>query len=280
MGRVHHRLWLRSESGQGIVEYILVLVVTIALVLGMVVQFNSAFQSWANNYFGDYLACLLETGELPSLGGPMDVSGDTSCNQLFEPFSLAKGRPHLGKAISGEASGASLAASAAAGRSQSEADKSGGSSGSYTRASRGGGGRFGRLNSMSDGARFKTSFKDRSDSSVYTGSTESTNFGSANPYGGGEFVRVAPINDRFSFTDEKDQKSGKGGKSLVKRNTASELRPTRMKVIPKPAKKSEQTADSDLGIGDYIRYLLIAAIIIALVLFFGGQALQMSRSMD
>lgn len=54
-------------------------------------EFNTAFQAWANNYFGDYLTCLLETGELPTIEGSPGDSG--ICGQFFEPFSLKNGRP-------------------------------------------------------------------------------------------------------------------------------------------------------------------------------------------
>ena len=72
------------------VEYILVLIVATILILTFIWLFSTSFQAWANNYFGDYLTCLLETGELPSLGGTPGDSG--LCNQYFEPFSIKAGR--------------------------------------------------------------------------------------------------------------------------------------------------------------------------------------------
>ena len=50
----------------------------------------------------------------------------------------------------------------------------------------------------------------------------------------------------------------------------------------KPPKKHLKDTDAslDVGYGDYLRYLLIAAIIIAILIFFGGQVLQMSKSME
>ena len=80
-----------EESGQAAIEYILLLVVVVGVLLGSVYQFNSAFSFWADNYFGDYLACLIESGELPSLGGSSGSSGE--CNQLYKEFSPDDGRP-------------------------------------------------------------------------------------------------------------------------------------------------------------------------------------------
>lgn len=79
---------IRSQSGQAVVEYLLILTVTMMLVLGGMYQFSTAFRAFAQSYFGNYLECLLETGELPSVG-----AGDGICASSYEPFSFARGRP-------------------------------------------------------------------------------------------------------------------------------------------------------------------------------------------
>jgi hypothetical protein len=43
---------------------------------------------------------------------------------------------------------------------------------------------------------------------------------------------------------------------------------------------AQSEGDMSLSFGDFLRYLIIAAIIIALVLFLGGQLLQASKGMD
>ena len=120
---------LRSQSGQGIVEYILVLIVTLALILGLLWQFSDAFRAWANNYFGEYLACLLETGELPSVGGMGGVAG--TCNRYFEPFSIANGRPPRSSPSSSSDSAGSGDSSNGQGKDGREDTSSGGSDTSY-----------------------------------------------------------------------------------------------------------------------------------------------------
>lgn len=55
-----------NESGQGVIEYILVLTITVFLIGTFLYQFSTAFRKYANNFFGEYVACLLETGELPA----------------------------------------------------------------------------------------------------------------------------------------------------------------------------------------------------------------------
>ena len=62
---------LNKESGQGVLEYILVLVIVLVVILGLVYQFNVKFKNYAEQFFDGYIACLLETGDLPGVGGSM-----------------------------------------------------------------------------------------------------------------------------------------------------------------------------------------------------------------
>ena len=57
------------------------------------------------------------------------------------------------------------------------------------------------------------------------------------------------------------------------------------RVVSFGEKKREPTAelkdlDEGLDFSDYFRYLIMAAIIIVLIVFLGGQALQLSKSME
>ena len=103
------RHFLHGESqGQGTTEFILVLLLTVGIVLGAALQLNQSFASFARNYFGDYLQCLLRRGELPALG-IQDPTAST-CNANYQPFTLAEGRPFVGYNVtfgSGSGSGGS-----------------------------------------------------------------------------------------------------------------------------------------------------------------------------
>lgn len=83
--------FLKSNRGQGSIEYIMLLLIVVMISLGALYQLNTAFADYAENYFGEYLACLLETGELPNLGAP----NGTTCDSEFEPFDLASGRRRI-----------------------------------------------------------------------------------------------------------------------------------------------------------------------------------------
>ncbi|NQZ18798.1 MAG: hypothetical protein HRT44_06015 [Bdellovibrionales bacterium] len=120
-----------GEAGQAVVEYILMLVITVSIILGVLYQFNDAFKNYLDNYFGDYIACLLETGELPSLGGDGPTSAE--CNANFADFTVASGRPLVdgGSSGSGDGNGESGSGSdSSSAGSSSPSGNSGGSGGS------------------------------------------------------------------------------------------------------------------------------------------------------
>lgn len=263
-----------NQQGQGIIEYILILVVTVALILGLVVQFNTAFQVWANNYFGEYLSCLLETGELPSIEGqPGNIS--STCDEAFEPFSLAKGRPAKGFQNVGSNRGGSTPSTSAA---SSEKESSSASNGSVARSSRGrSGGKFGSSTAGGGAGGRKGVFAPGEESS-YTGSTEMGSYTMVRKNESVGFTSAERIRTGYVLDREKKEKKT-SGPIKVGKNTGVEKQ-ERMKINPKAAVKRDVASDTPWSFGDYLRYLIIAAIIIALVIFFGGQALQISKSMD
>jgi hypothetical protein len=266
-----------SQSGQAVVEYILILVAVVGIMLGAVYQFNDAFRSWANNYFGEYLACLLETGELPSIDGAPGDSG--ICTQLFKPFSLVEGRPLL----AGKGSTGGEGEEGGRGTGTKETDRAGRSpGGSYTRVSSSGS--FGRSRGGGaaaglSGSRQKLGGKD----STYTGSTASGN------YGGGYSSLNRRLNTgvryridrRFAFEDEREEKqknrsvaSSKGGPDTTRKDG-------RVKLKNKAKSTDQVQADSEpMTFGNFLRILIIVAIVIGLIVFLGGQMLQVGKSME
>lgn len=266
-----------SQSGQAIVEYLLVLVVSVSIILGGVYQLNSAFKAWANSYFGNYLACLLESGELPSISG---TGGDSGvCNQLYEPFSLANGRPLIPKSDSSTQTGVSASKHGQAGERErgpagTRVSSSGSGLGFGSRRSSGSGG-FGSG---------KTFGANKKSDSAYTGSTSPSN------YGGGysslnrrldTSVRHR-VSDRFSLKNGTDREARrKAAPSVSKPEERAAGRGPRLRVNGQALKKAvKDGADSNLTLPNFLRYILMAAILIALIMFLGGQALQISKSME
>lgn len=249
-------------------EYVLILVVTVAIILGGLYQLNTAFKSWANNYFGDYLACLLETGELPTIGGSPGDSG--TCDQLFKAYSFADGRPLK------ESTSQGAAEDGGGGQSGAAREGRGSGGGGYS-PMRYGGGRFGSGSSSSGGQ------SGNQRTSVNTGNTNATD------YGGGysTFQRPQPrsrtkLDNKFAFEKEQDDKQKR--KPIVSSRKTPEDERGRGAIKLKPnafkGKAAPAAEDSGFSIGNFIRIIIIAAIIIALVMFLGGQALSISKSME
>ena len=268
---------LKSQAGQGTVELILVLLVSVSIVLGVAYQLNDAFGNWAKNYFGEYVSCLLESGELPSLGGSGGVSA-AQCNDLFEPFSIANGRPLIGAGV-GEGGGQG---GNSAGRSGP-----GGPSGGQARGRRSGGANnvFGGRTSFRSKSRFTPKGGGGGSKGTYTGSTD----GDISGLLGGRNKKIRTKRrgfrayDSIYYADEKKKKLSaadvKKRKSLSNEGEVKQ-RAVRIPLNRKLATKKQMKADLEMTFGDYLKYIIIIAIIIALVLFFGNQAMQISKSME
>lgn len=273
-----------NQRGQAVLEYTLILLVLVAILLGGVWQLNDAFGRWANNYFGEYFRCLMEVGELPSLG----VGSQGVCDQFYEPFSLANGRP---RSEGSSSSGGSGSSSASASQSSSS------SAGSQSAPSTGVGG-------PSDSARPNTSSpstssastgqastpsdlgdeasRSRAGQSRYTGSTASstpsdlTNF----DFGGVGRPRFTPLVSGANFGEEQGDDPLRPRISQVESSSDSSLRQRSVLLTPPERKIAAADEDEAWGIGTWLRYLVIAAIIIAIVLLIGGQILQVSKSWE
>jgi hypothetical protein len=269
---------LDNQRGQGLIEYVLILVVTVGLILGGLWQLNTAFKDFANNYFGNYLACLLESGELPNISGGGGDGG--ICNEIFKPFTLAGGRalkPNYkgpGDKEPGKGTGSREGGrgTRVAGYGGSGGGGGGSGSGRFT------GGSFGK------GSRKRSSASSKKGASgTFTGSTAASDYGSS---GSGSRRSVSGglksrLDTRFAFEEEREKQRKRPVAGAVKkpgegggRKPSGKLRPTEMK------KQTQESVDSGLTLPNLLKYLIIAGIIIALVVFLGGQGLQIGKSME
>lgn len=267
---------LPSNSGQAVIEYLLVLLVTVAIILGVIYQFNDAFRVYAKSYFGDYLACLLETGELPSIGG----EGNGICNAEFAEFSIDNGRPLVGAGFQRGGSGGSSKKNDESSKS-TKSDSEGGGGSSYVARNSGGssGGGFRSRGPSRMGGEFEGGSKKSKNN--YTGSSNvsippGTFTGGSSR--GPEYNSYAGIDSYVERrrVDEKEETN----KIAMKGSNTAVKEPQRLRVNRQVAAVKQDQAESEFTIGNFLRIMLILAIIIALVVFLGGQALQISKSMD
>jgi hypothetical protein len=256
---------LQSQSGQAITEYILILVVVVGIMLGGIYQLNTAFKAWANNYFGDYLSCLLETGELPSIGGTPGDSG--ICNEFFQPFSPANGRPAIT-----QAKGGTSAPPRRSNVSGSRETAAGGSTGRWAAGHAAG---YSGAGAAGSGGR--------------RGLASTTGGGDANAldYGGGYSPRLrkasaresAQLDNRFAFENDREKNRDRKISSSARKDDGEGHQRT-IKLKFTEHKKIDADADTGMTFGAFVKWIIICAIVIAIVMFLGGQALQISKGMD
>lgn len=267
---------LKSQSGQGVVEYVMVLIVGLAIIFGGIYRLSDGFKKWGENYFGNYIACLLETGELPIISG-----GGTGgvCESQFEPFTLAKGRPGIpssgNKGVS--AGGAGPDGPGSGGR-EGQLSPSG-----RTPAGGGGGGTsFKNFGSKHAGGSDGKSVNKMQLDSANTGDTSVQRSGGYSGLNRRLDTRVRHRLDNSSVMEANQEENQKKKIASGSKTTkAGDRGKKRILLNGKSFKKAYIAEESEpMNFGDYIRILIIAAIVIALVMFLGGQLMQISKNME
>ncbi len=83
----------------------------------------------------------------------------------------------------------------------------------------------------------------------------------------------------LSETEKKQLDRNEGRSRMTVESSIN--RPTKKLLVKKPpVRQPAESEESPWTIGNFIRFLFIAALIIALVIFIGGQALQMSKNLE
>lgn len=272
---------LKSQSGQAVLEYILVLVVIVGIIMGILYQFNDAFKKYAQSYFGEYISCLLETGELPSLGGDTNANAQT-CSASFEPFSLKNGRPLISTS-----SGSSGSGSDRNSRGDSASRGRGSNRGNMARS------RNARLRSPKVTRNMSTRNADASTENAANSKKDSTKKQAVRRFDMGPNMnsrtnrKVAqgqiPISQRFKML--KQEKEGRNFQANINSKNSkggSELRAK--KVLFDPSKfrtiASNTSPEIELSFGDYMRYIIILALVVMILIFFGGQLFQLKKGWE
>jgi hypothetical protein len=285
-----------GNRGQGAIEYILLLLVVVGIIVGLLLQFNQAFATYTKALLGDYVICLLENGELPGLG--LDDNGQSQCSQTPLAFSASAANGAGGSSGSGgnSASGGSSSSGSNGGGTSGSSGGSGakknsaGGSGSGSSASSGRAGDIHRTGDSflqsSGGRQRRVALAGAEGDPESTSSTGKLEMGKGGGRGRGENKsgtdkggRVVAMSSRFdtSSLDDRDQ----GKRVALGPTEERDLKPRRLRVEPSAKKTAAaQDEDSRFSLGDLFRYIIIAAIVIVLVIFIGGQALQASKSME
>lgn len=268
----------RNQSGQAVIEYILVLIVVVSILLGAMWQFNDGFNKFTKSYFGDYIACLLELGELPALGG-------TSSGQCtYEAFTPGTS-PTLGAGTGGDdgKDGKDGKGDKSPNTSNNDSASGGSGSGSSGSGAAESSGRFGsNFAGSSRQGRPSVVVIGTAKDDTYTGSTESSN-GKSTRLSGPRTANVELIDQSGGVIDPFEERKVKSAPvSIAKDSRADQLKSKKQRVdiTRKVAAADLKDKDTKLSFSDFLKWLLIAAIVLAIIVFVGGQALQIGKSWE
>jgi hypothetical protein len=268
---------IRTNSGQAAVEYILIVVIVVIIFLGLSVQFFKPMQTFIDASVGKYIECLLETGELPALGGESRIAEEAGCSaklnaQAFKAGTLGPGSGGLGEGNSGGGSKKSSGGSDDKGQGGGGGATYAGSSGRSSIFSNNG--KRGGLEGSSENPKIV-------EISLASAPEAGLRKGNSNAFSGGRRNAYKPVINYGLSSDEKDkvERELKSGTRVI----ASDLRgQTPKKISLKPPAKTEkkEAEEASMGFGDFLRYFLIAAIIIVLILLIGGQAARLAKGWE
>lgn len=274
---------LPNQRGQALVEYVLMLVVSVAMVLALGYQLFKPFQSFLKAYMGDYIACLLDTGELPSLGNrdAKEALADEGCNVNFEAATLAGGRPPKSSSSSSKSS-----SNPSTSKSSSSSSSSGGSSGGSSSPS----------SSAPNRNLLVSSINKRNGTESKSSSEKTTEIAISGVSGNGYYNRRDSWSDGSSravasrttalgiagLTEDEKKRLGRqeGAKNTIASGESVGPPPKKIAIPKNEAKVVTAAEDDPMTFGNFFRFLLIAAIIIALVVVLGSQALKISKSQE
>jgi len=246
-----------------------------------------------DNYFRNYVACLLSSGELPNLGATQDPN--SACDDEFQPFTLMYGRPPVPE-LGGDTSTNSASTGSGGGGGASSQDSS--SDGDASRGIEASGNDSGRIANfqqsvgssgsgmrpasfrsneagVAEDANAEKSGRTVSTRQVRRSTTSSTSGIDTSEIGSGRPAYVSA--SRFEEDRARDLTGGVAG---VENSESGALRKAMIEQEIRSPSQVEDQEEEGLSFGDFLRYLLITAIVIAIVLFLAGQLLQIQKSME
>lgn len=281
MRKIKFKSILKNNRGQAVLEYVLLTFIVVIVLGHMITGLAHGTQEFAKNYFGSYFQCLLETGELPQLGA--DNVPETECDELHEPFTFREGRPVVFNELSGPTNGGSGADTSGSDGSDSGSGANAGSSES-SGAGTIGAGEFGASGSSGRSKKVPLSAADKNGKGAGAngdGSNRFNNFQQSDDFGeqGSGRTSYVPVYGSGQKQDE-ENKNGEVVKAGVEENPEQALRGKRVPASAAKIDDQAGKADEAMTLPDFLKYLIIAAILLVILIFFGGQVMQYNKSKD
>lgn len=313
--KTRRSILLGRNGGQAVVEYILIVSIAVGLVFILKGAFKG-MSTFIDNYLGSYTECLMAHGELPSLGVTDSdlkehLSSSYKCDSGFKSFTLAEGRPPV------DGGGSSnLAGRGANNKNGNNNDKNSNSSetagGGSSKGSKnnrdknsfGSGSGSGSGSNPYDEGQIRRRGRGTADGFAGGGNNRSRLIDAEgegeDAEGAGGRGRRRPRQSRIIYRDngryravlgdQAEQILNKTERSTFKRKPTSRTvaqveggsapgpRSGLMKQAPAKAVIVEETKEAGWGFGKMLKWLLIIGIVVAIVIFFGGQLLNYSNS--
>lgn len=311
------RFSIRNSSGQAVTEYVLILIFVITMLFAAK-GFFQGIDSFINRYMGEYIACLMEYGELPALGvqatdlknNKNGLGGGAGCNSKFDGFTLSAGRPPTGGV--GQSSGRSNGSSQTSSSSTSTGRSSSSSNGQSSQSSNGGrdsssgdavagGSRRGKAGSSNGNSSLQTnggyhtadSPQALNSAKVKTIDEDESNASRRRQDSGRRDLQTRFIYDKGKYralTGRMAEEALNKSKSVSRKPSSKFLFLTEDGFAPGPVRKTikpyhkeapiREEKPDDFSFGGILRWLMIAGMVIAFFILFGGQILNYSNSQD
>ncbi|MDZ4676462.1 MAG: hypothetical protein SGI74_03045 [Oligoflexia bacterium] len=263
-----------SESGQTLIEYIFLLSIVIIVLLGAVYRFNTGFADFADKFFGDensYIACLIKEGLLPG-----DTGGQ--CPKPKLTFEAGKKLPTNTSGVGGTSINPTNPNSATGSKNaKSPAQSSSGAGGAgraNEKSSNIPAGKFAGNNGKYIGdSGAGESGEGSNQKATGTGGVASRGGGGSGSSGGGS--NQQDLKTRYVPFNKGDNISANKGNDSIPLNERDKK--TLREISAEKQQKTAKDIEVELTFGNIFRYLLIAALIFAIIFFVGSQLLAISR---
>lgn len=282
-GRVY-KSSLPSSSGQAIIEYLLILIVAMVILGTLATTVFQPLGEFVDKVNRTYIQCLLETGELPSLG---NENQQMACADEFPTLAILDSE---GKPIPSRRPGSESDESKE--NSVGNADTSGAAA---EEGASGGGRAVAAPNRKSsvirNGMRSRGNAQPEIAGNITTIPVENfeegngyMNLSSSSAYrrGNRSKTRSVAITGLMEYERRKIEREQQKVTTRAPADNESFTRPANKKLLvkPPPSKEISEDQEMDVGFGFYIKIFFIIIIILFIVILFGGQALQLSKNWE
>ena len=264
-----------KQNGQAALEYILLLVLIVAICVGLGTKLYQPLKQWTDFYLGSYTNCLLDSGQLPAIAG----GNATDCpTTSVSSGSLANGGNSSQNTTNSNASTAENAQkqAAAAARERQEAAR-----GRRRQSANSGGGSSSR--NSGGGTSHNIGAEEPSDDHV----TSLGGFGGSDPLKRRRNYTQAPAPHsrtiRALFDNEKEMLEKREERiTRIKGDFGSRARAKILPFKPPEPRRIASAEDNGIqfGIGGIFRLLMIIGIIGAVIYVVGSQLNTISKSSD